>query len=86
MSNLGNIAWILDSENTAIGDRDPTDYLPEYIEASRNHFVPPDQAFWTKEGYEAFCAFRMQEMFLVGKKLFTRVFSDEEPAPVETPR
>lgn len=83
MSNLGNITWILGSVNSAIGASDPVDYLPQYWESAKRHFVPEDQRFWTKEGYDSFREYRIREIYLTGKQLFGEIFTDENP---EMPR
>ncbi|GEM_PF-567223 len=79
MSNLGNITWILGSENASIGASDPVDYLPQYLESAKHHFVPEDAQFWTKNGYDAFKEYRIREIYLAGKKLFKEIFTDENP-------
>lgn len=80
MSNLGNITWILDSANSAISASDPLDYLPQYLESAKHHFIPKDQRFWTKEGYDVFKEYRIREIYLTGKELFGEIFTDENPS------
>lgn len=79
MSNLGNITWIPGSVNSAIGASDPVDYLPQYLESAKHHFVPEDPKYWTKDGYESFKEYRVREIYIAGQQLFKEIFTDENP-------
>lgn len=74
ISNLANITFIHKDINSEIEDKPPKDYLPEYIESAKKHFVPSDKNLWTIEQYNTFLEFRINQIYLAGKEIFKEIF------------
>lgn len=76
VSNLANVTFIHKPVNTSIGDNAPSNYLPQYIECAKLHFIPEDEKFWTKEAYdsELFQNARLKLIFEAAQKYSPDVF------------
>ena len=79
MSNLANITFILKEVNASINDAPPNNYMPQYIERAKLHFIPEDNNLWTKEAYDggAFQNARLKLLFEAALKHFPNVFKTE---------
>ncbi|MBT9169337.1 MAG: hypothetical protein DDT19_02696 [Syntrophomonadaceae bacterium] len=79
VSNLANVTFIHKPVNASIGDNAPSNYLPQYIERAKLHFIPEDKKLWTKEAYDsdAFQNARLKLLFEAALKHFPNVFKTE---------
>jgi hypothetical protein len=79
VSNLGNITFVLKEVNASINDAPPENYMPQYIERAKLHFIPEDGKFWTKEAYDngSFQNERIRLIFEAALKQFPDVFKQE---------
>ena len=74
INNLGNITFIHKDINSEIEDKSPSEYLPDFIESAKKHFIPTDQNLWKIEQYTTFLEYRINEIYSKGKKLFSEIF------------
>ena len=61
ISGIGNITLISPSLNSELSDRPPVEYLHQYGEELRKHFIPGERELWGKDRFEEFCE-RMAEL------------------------
>jgi hypothetical protein len=59
---IANFTFLTSQTNITISDRNPAEYLPEYLKktpgAIESHWIPMDPALWKVENYPAFLAAR----------------------------
>ena len=60
VSGIGNVTLISPALNSELSDRPPADYLQQYGEGLRKHFIPPDRELWGKDRFEEFCERRAE--------------------------
>ncbi|MDM7911876.1 MAG: DUF262 domain-containing protein [Methanotrichaceae archaeon] len=70
ISNLGNITFINKDVNSEIEDSPPEEYMPQYIEAAKKHFVPMERNLWTLDQYNTFLEYRVRQVHSCSKALF----------------
>ncbi len=78
VSNLANITFVHKPVNASIGEDGPIDYLPQYIERAKLHFIPENKGLWTKEAYNdnSFQNARIKLIFEAAKQYSPEVFKD----------
>ncbi|MDK2870351.1 MAG: hypothetical protein PWP19_1181 [Thermococcaceae archaeon] len=74
INNLGNITFIHKHINSEIGDAPPIDYLDQYVDYAKKHFIPIDKNLWKLEQYQTFLDYRIKEIYSTGKKVFNEIF------------
>jgi len=74
INNLANITFIHKDINSEIEDKSPSEYLPDFIESAKKHFIPTDQNLWKIEQYTTFLEYRINEIYSKGKELFSEIF------------
>ena len=74
INNLGNITFIHKDINSEIGDTPPIDYLNQYIDYAKKHFIPIDSSLWKLEQYQTFLEYRIKEIYSTGKEVFNEIF------------
>ena len=74
INNLANITFIHKDINSEIEDKSPSEYLPDFIESAKKHFIPTDQNLWKIEQYTTFLEYRVNEIYSKGKELFSEIF------------
>ncbi|WP_457640685.1 GmrSD restriction endonuclease domain-containing protein [Persephonella sp.] len=74
INNLANITFIHKDINSEIEDRPPYEYLNDYINAAKNHFIPTDNNLWKIEQYTTFLEYRIRQIYLAGKEIFGCIF------------
>jgi len=74
INNLANITFIHKDINSEIEDKSPSEYLPDFIESVKKHFIPTDQNLWKIEQYTTFLEYRINEIYSKGKELFSEIF------------
>jgi hypothetical protein len=60
ISGIGNITLISPSLNSELSDRPPVEYLHQYGEELRKHFIPEERELWGKDRFEEFCERRAE--------------------------
>jgi hypothetical protein len=55
VSGIGNITLISPSLNSELSDRPPAEYLHQYRDELRKHFIPEERELWKKDRFEEFC-------------------------------
>jgi hypothetical protein len=60
VSGIGNVTLISPALNSELSDRPPADYLQQYGEELRKHFIPTDRELWGKDRFEEFCERRAE--------------------------
>ena len=74
INNLGNITFINKDINSEIGETPPIDYLNQYIDYAKKHFIPVDSNLWKLEQYQTFLEYRIREIYGTGRVLFNEIF------------
>jgi len=74
INNLANITFIHKNINSEIGDKPPHEYLNDYINSAKKHFVPADRNLWKIEQYTTFLEYRIRQIHLAGKEIFGGIF------------
>jgi len=74
INNLANITFIHKDINSEIEDKSPEEYLPDFIESAKKHFIPTDRNLWKIEQYTTFLNYRINEIYSKGKELFNEIF------------
>ena len=74
MNNLANITFINKEVNSEIGDTSPDEYLKNYINSAKQHFIPEDSRLWVADQYKDFLEYRIQQIYLAGKEVFSDIF------------
>jgi hypothetical protein len=73
LSGIGNITLISRSLNSELSDRPPVEYLHQYGEELRRHFIPEDRELWGKDRFEEFCERRAELIHSFLKERMPRV-------------
>jgi hypothetical protein len=60
ISGIGNITLISPSLNSELSDRPPAEYLHQYGDELRKHFIPEERELWGKDKFEEFCERRAE--------------------------
>ncbi|OGZ85927.1 MAG: hypothetical protein A2463_04735 [Candidatus Staskawiczbacteria bacterium RIFOXYC2_FULL_32_10] len=78
VSNLANITFIHKPVNGSVSDAGPIDYLVQFIDRAKLHFIPENKDLWTKEAYNngLFQDARIRLIFEAAQKYFPDVFID----------
>jgi hypothetical protein len=74
INNLANITFIHKDINSEIEDKSPTDYMGEYLESARKHFISSDSALWSINQYNTFLEYRIVQIYSAGTKYFHEIF------------
>lgn len=74
INNLANITFIHKDINSEIEDTPPEDYIPDYLDSAKIHFIPTDKNMWTIEQYNTFLNYRIKQIYLAGKEIFKEIF------------
>ena len=74
INNLANITFIHGRINSEISDKPPHEYLNDYINSAKKHFVPADRNLWKIEQYTTFLEYRIKQIHLAGKEIFGGIF------------
>jgi hypothetical protein len=59
-SGIGNITLISPALNSELSDRPPVEYLHQYGEELRRHFIPEERELWGRDRFEEFCERRAE--------------------------
>jgi hypothetical protein len=70
---IGNITLISPSLNSELSDRPPAEYLHQYGEELRKHFIPEDRELWGNDRFEEFCERRAELIHSFLKERMPRV-------------
>ena len=73
VSGIGNITLISPSLNSELSDRPPAEYLHQYGEELRNHFIPEERELWGNDRFEKFCERRAELIHSFLKERMPRV-------------
>jgi len=73
ISGIGNITLISPSLNSELPDRPPAEYLHQYGEELRKHFIPEDRELWGNDRFEEFCERRAELIHSFLKERMPRV-------------
>jgi hypothetical protein len=73
ISGIGNITLISPSLNSELSDRPPAEYLHQYGEELRKHFIPEDRELWGNDRFEEFCERRAELIHSFLKERMPRV-------------
>jgi hypothetical protein len=60
ISGIGNITLISPSLSSELSDRPPVEYLHQYGDELRKHFIPEEREFWGRDRFEEFCERRAE--------------------------
>jgi len=74
INNLANITFIHKDINSEIEDKPPHEYLKEYIDSAKKHFIPTDNTLWRIEQYDTFLNYRIKQIYSTGKEIFGDIF------------
>jgi len=73
ISGIGNITLISPSLNSELSDRPPAEYLHQYGDELRKHFIPEERELWGKDRFEEFCERRAELIHSFLKERMPRV-------------
>ncbi|MCL0077974.1 DUF1524 domain-containing protein [Peptococcaceae bacterium] len=73
INNLANITFIHKDINSEIEDK-LYEYLNDYIDSAKRHFIPTDSNLWKIEQYTTFLEYRITQIYLAGKEIFGGIF------------
>jgi hypothetical protein len=73
ISGIGNITLISPSLNSELSDKPPAEYLHQYRDELRKHFIPEDRELWGKDRFEEFCERRAELIHSFLKERMPRV-------------
>jgi hypothetical protein len=73
ISGIGNITLISPSLNSELSDRPPVEYLHQYRDELRKHFIPEERELWGKDRFEEFCERRAELIHSFLKERMPRV-------------
>jgi hypothetical protein len=73
ISGIGNITLISPSLNSELSDKPPAEYLHQYGDELRKHFIPEDRELWGKDRFEEFCERRAELIHSFLKERMPRV-------------
>jgi hypothetical protein len=73
VSGIGNITLISPSLNSELSDRPPSEYLHQYGDELRKHFIPEDRELWGNDRFEKFCERRAELIHSFLKERMPRV-------------
>jgi hypothetical protein len=73
ISGIGNITLISPSLNSELSDKPPAEYLHQYGDELRKHFIPEDRELWGKDRFEEFCERRAELIYSFLKERMPRV-------------
>jgi hypothetical protein len=60
ISGIGNITLISPALNSELSDKPPAEYLHQYDDELRKHFIPEERELWGKDRFEEFCERRAE--------------------------
>jgi hypothetical protein len=73
ISGIGNTTLISPSLNSELSDRPPAEYLHQYRNELRKHFISEDRELWGKDRFEEFCERRAEPIHSFLKERMPRV-------------
>ena len=73
INNLANITFIHKDINSEIEDTPPEEYMSDYLDSARKHFIPTDKNMWLIEQYNTFLDFRITQIYLAVKEFFPEI-------------
>ena len=73
INNLANITFIHKDINSEIEDTPPEEYVSDYLDSARKHFIPTDKNMWLIEQYNTFLNYRIKQIYLAGKEVFSEI-------------
>jgi len=74
INNLANITFIHKDINSEIEDHSPEEYMEDYINSAKKHFIPTDNNLWSIDQYDTFLEYRIRQIHSIGKKSFGDIF------------
>lgn len=74
INNLANITFIDKDINSEIEDKSPEEYMEDYINSAKKHFISPDKNLWSIDQYSTFLEYRIRQIYSTGKKFFSDIF------------
>jgi hypothetical protein len=74
INNLANITFIHKDINSEIEDKPPEQYLEDYIDSAKKHFISTDKNLWKLEQYTTFLEYRIKQIHICGRELFQTIF------------
>lgn len=74
INNLVNITFIHKDINSEIEDKSPEDYMGDYIDSARKHFIPAEKNLWSVDQYTTFLEYRIRQIYATGRKFFGDIF------------
>lgn len=74
INNLANITFIHKDINSEIEDKSPEEYMEDYIESAKKHFISPDKNLWSIDQYTIFLEYRIRQIYATGRNFFGDIF------------
>lgn len=74
INNLANITFIHKDINSEIEDHSPEEYMEDYIDSARRHFIPTDKTLWSIDQYTTFLEYRIIQIHTMGRNFFRDIF------------
>ena len=74
INNLANITFIHKDINSEIEDKSPEEYMEDYIDSAKKHFISPDKNLWSIEQYTTFLEYRIRQIHATGRNSFGDIF------------
>lgn len=73
INNLGNITLINEDVNSEIGDTPPNEYMRNYSNSQKKHFIINDESMLRLEQYKNFLDVRVTEIYMAAKDFFPSI-------------
>jgi len=74
VNNLANITFIHKDINSEIEDKSPEEYMEEYVNSAKKHFISPDKNLWSIDQYTTFLEYRIRQIYATGRNFFGDIF------------
>jgi hypothetical protein len=74
INNLANITFIHKNINSEIEDTPPDEYMSDYLDCAKKHFIPTDNTLWSVDQYTTFLDYRIRQIYSLGRNYFKEIF------------
>lgn len=74
VNNLANITFIHKDINSEIEDKSPEEYIEDYVNSAKKHFISPDKNLWSIDQYTTFLEYRIRQIQATGRNFFGDIF------------
>lgn len=74
VNNLANITFIHKDINSEIEDKSPEEYMEDYIDSAKKHFISPDKNLWSIDQYTTFLEYRIRQIQATGRNFLGDIF------------